>query len=147
MVVPPPIVFVVAIGFAFLLGWVWPRGVWLDAPLRYVVGAASVLGAGALLRGAIGQFRRMEQDPKPWRPTPAITSDGPYRFTRNPMYLGFVAFTVGLGFLVDNGWLPILAVFAAAGVQRTAIVHEEAYLERKFGEEYRAYKRRVRRWI
>lgn len=145
--VPPPLVFLAAIIVALLVDWVWPRDAWIDAPLRYVVGAGSVLAAAWLLTGAIGQFKRMKQDPKPWRPTPAITDAGPYRLTRNPMYLGFVAFTVGLGLLLNNGWLPLAAIIAAMAVQRTAIVHEEAYLDRKFGESYRAYKRRVRRWI
>lgn len=145
--VPPPLVFLGAIVVAMLVDWAWPRDVWIAAPLRYVVGAASVLCSAWLLSGAIRQFKRMGQDPKPWRPTPEITEEGPYRVTRNPMYLGFVAFTVGLGFLLDNGWFPLAALLAAMVVQRTAIVHEEAYLERKFGESYRAYKRRVRRWI
>ena len=147
VVVPPPLVFLAAIVVALLIHWGWPQDAWVEAPLRYVVGAVAVLSSGWLLSGAIRQFKRMNQDPKPWRPTPAITDEGPYRLTRNPMYLGFVAFTVGLGFLLNNGWFVLAALLAAAAVQRTAIVHEEAYLERKFGEAYRAYKRRVRRWI
>jgi len=147
VVIPPPLVFLAAIVVAVVMGWLWPRGVWFDAPLRYVVGGVGLLASGWLLSGAIGQFKRMDQDPKPWRPTPAITEAGPYRFTRNPMYLGFAAFTVGLGFVLGNGWFVPAALLAALAVQRTAIVHEEAYLERKFGEAYLAYKRRVRRWL
>lgn len=145
--VPPPLVFLAAIIIALIVDWAWPRDAWIDAPLRYFVGTGSVLAAGWLLSGAIRQFKRMKQDPKPWCPTPEITDQGPYRLTRNPMYLGFVAFTVGLGLLLNNGWFPLAAIVAAVAVQRTAIVHEEAYLERKFGEVYRAYKRRVRRWL
>jgi protein-S-isoprenylcysteine O-methyltransferase Ste14 len=63
------------------------------------------------------------------------------------MYLGMTLVTIGIGHIVGNGWFAITAVFALLAVQQLAVVHEEAYLERKFGDAYREYKKRVRRWL
>jgi protein-S-isoprenylcysteine O-methyltransferase Ste14 len=145
--VPPPLLFLVAIVLAVGLGWVWPRDPWFGGMLRWILAAGSLVGGIYLTASALGVFRRMGQDPKPWLPTPAITTEGPYGVTRNPMYLGLVMLVVGIGHLVGNGWFSITAVLAAIAVQKTAIEPEEAYLERKFGEDYLAYKRKVRRWV
>jgi protein-S-isoprenylcysteine O-methyltransferase Ste14 len=72
---------------------------------------------------------------------------GPFRFTRNPMYVGLVALYMSLSLFVNSAWPLILLPVVIAVVQRQVIVREEAYLEGKFGEQYRAYKARVRRWI
>ena len=63
------------------------------------------------------------------------------------MYLGLVMLVVGIGHLVGNGWFSITAILAAIAVQKTAIEPEEKYLEKKFGDAYRDYKRKVRRWV
>jgi protein-S-isoprenylcysteine O-methyltransferase Ste14 len=145
--VPPPIVFAGAVVLAVLLGWIWPRDPWVGGLLRWMIGLASVGGGIALIVTALGLLRGTDQDPKPWLPTPTLVTEGPYTMTRNPIYLGFVSILVGLGTLLGNGWFAITAVLAALAVQKLAIEPEEAYLEEKFGDDYRAYKRRVRRWL
>jgi protein-S-isoprenylcysteine O-methyltransferase Ste14 len=145
--VPPPLVFMAAIALAVLLGWLWPRDPWIGGWFRHLFGGISIIGGVALIVTAMGRFRQTGQDPKPWLPSPEMITTGPYQFTRNPMYLGLTLITIGIGHVIGNGWFAITAVIALLAVQQLAVVHEEAYLERKFGDAYREYKKRVRRWL
>lgn len=84
---------------------------------------------------------------RPDRPALTIVKNGPYRFTRNPMYVSLCVLQLGVGFLVD-GWIPLLFVVPLAATLHFGVIHrEEIYLQSKFGEEYSAFKRQVRRWI
>ena len=92
-------------------------------------------------------FRRTEQDPRPWTSTPEIIVGGPYRFTRNPMYVMMLCTCAGVSIILAEAWVLALTPVCAAVIHVTAIRHEEAYLESKFGDSYRAYRRKVRRWL
>jgi protein-S-isoprenylcysteine O-methyltransferase Ste14 len=81
------------------------------------------------------------------RPTTAIVERGPYRFTRNPIYMGMFGGLIGLGIAFDNLWLPLMLVPFALVIRYGVVAREEAYLERKFGDAYRQYRARVRRWV
>lgn len=120
----------------------------LGTPARYWVGgltiAAAFLGLGLW---AVLIVRGSGQSENPWKPTTAIVERGPYRVTRNPMYLQMVIGCVGFAVLLWNPWIAILSPVCAWVLQRFAIVPEERYLEEKFPEAYLAYKRRVRRWL
>ncbi|HKJ24569.1 MAG TPA: isoprenylcysteine carboxylmethyltransferase family protein [Myxococcota bacterium] len=142
----PPLAILLGVG----LQRVWPieLGFALPTPERYWIGGAIV--AGAILGlglPAVLIFRRGGQDENPWKPTPQIEERGPFRFTRNPMYLQMVLVCVGFAVLLANPWVLALGFVGGWGLQRLAILPEEAYLERKFGDAYLAYKRRVRRWL
>ena len=138
----------VLIGAAVNRWWPIAGGFVLPTPGRYWIGglivAISFLGLGVW---SIVLFHRSGQDANPWKPTPQIVDRGPFRMTRNPMYLQMVLTCVGLAVLLGNLWILILTPLGAWLLQRFAILPEEAYLERKFGESYLAYKRRVRRWL
>lgn len=136
----------IGVGLEFL--WPLDPGFALAAPARYWLGGA-ILAGSLLVLGAwpVLMFRRTGQSPKPWKPTPEIVVRGPYRFTRNPMYLQMVLGCLGFAVLLWNLWILILTPLCAWILQRWAILPEEAYLEDKFGESYLAYKRRVRRWL
>jgi protein-S-isoprenylcysteine O-methyltransferase Ste14 len=113
----------------------------------------SVLGWGLLVAGVLVAvsaaylFRRAGTTPNPTKPTSALVIWGPYRFTRNPMYVGMAVLYCGGTLLLNDPWPLAFLPLVMALVQRRVIAREEAYLERKFGDEYRAYKARVRRWI
>ncbi len=92
-------------------------------------------------------MRRDDTSVNPYTPTRTITARGPYRLTRNPIYLGDVIVYAGIAILIDTLWALPLLLLAIATVQRGVILREERYLERRFGEAYLQYKRRVRRWI
>lgn len=124
--------------------YLWPGG----APRAARVVAWTLLGVGlGLGASAVFLFRRAGTTPNPTRPTTAIVVHGPYRFTRNPMYLGLVGLYLGLVVFLNALWPLVLLPAVVALVQRLVIRREEAYLEAKFGDQYRAYKRRVRRWL
>jgi len=146
----PPGIPLAAILVGVALEHVWPisPGAALSAPTRYGLGGAIVAGAVlGLGLPAVRLFRRGGQSENPWKPTSHIEARGPYRWTRNPMYLQMVLVCLGVSLLLANVWLLLLTPLVGWALQRFAIVPEEAYLERKFGETYLAYKRRVRRWI
>jgi protein-S-isoprenylcysteine O-methyltransferase Ste14 len=85
--------------------------------------------------------------PNPARPTSALTFSGPYRFTRNPMYLAFALMSAGVA-AVANAFWPLLSVpIIVLAIQHIAIRPEERYLAAKFGSEYLAFKDRVPRWL
>jgi len=132
------------------LSRLWPidLGFTLPTPGRYWVGglivAGSILGLGLW---PVLLFRGTGQDVNPWKPTPEIVERGPFRITRNPMYLQMVLVCIGVAVILMNFWILILTPVCAWLLQRFAILPEEAYLERKFGDIYLAYKSRVRRWL
>lgn len=120
----------------------------LPVPARYWIGGLLVAVAVLLLGlWPVVMFRRSGQSELPWRPTPLVLEHGPYRFTRNPMYLAMLVVCVGVAVILSNYWILVLIPLCAWSLYRFAIAPEEAYLERKFGEPYRDYKRRVRRWL
>ena len=92
-------------------------------------------------------FRRSGQSEMPWTPTSSIVVRGPYRFTRNPMYLQMVLVCIGCAVLLVNLWILVFTPLVLLALYIYAIRPEEEYLERKFGDAYRHYRRRVRRWI
>lgn len=128
----------------------WPIDVgWAHfTTVRYWVGglivASAFLGLGLW---SVIVLRRTGQSENPWKPTTEIVERGPFRVTRNPMYLQTVLICIGFAIILSNAWVLLLTPLCAWALQRFAIAPEEAYLERKFGEGYLAYKRRVRRWI
>ncbi len=144
--VPPPLYYVagflvgVALELVFPTSWP-PLGVRLAATL--IAGGAWVALDGA----AMVSFRRAGTSMVPMNPITALVTSGPYRLTRNPMYLGmaflYVAFAFALGVIWALAFLPAVVVI----VDRFVIAREEPYLERKFGQAYRDYKVRVRRWL
>ena len=146
---PPPLIPLATILLGGLLDRDWPidPGFELSRPIRYVVGGLIVTCALTIVSWAIAHFRLRGQDEKPWTPTTAIVGAGPYRFTRNPMYLGMVILCIGAAILLTNWWILALTPLCALALWVFAIRPEEAYLESKFGEGYRSYKRRVRRWL
>jgi protein-S-isoprenylcysteine O-methyltransferase Ste14 len=81
------------------------------------------------------------------KPTTQIVEDGPFRFSRNPMYLSLILVLFGFAVLLLSIWFMVAATVLWLVFNRIAVVPEEVYLEKKFGEQYTAYKSRVRRWI
>jgi protein-S-isoprenylcysteine O-methyltransferase Ste14 len=145
---PPPLVYVGALIGGALLHWLAaPLPLALSLWLRVGLGLAATAAGAALIAAALGLFRKTGQNPEPWKSTPEIISTGIYRFTRNPMYVGMALVQAGVGVGFGNGWILLLVPASLAVVWAIAVRHEEAYLERKFGDGYRAYKRSVRRWL
>lgn len=145
LVFPP-----VLLGGAMLLGFVLDRlhpvALLPDLAAR-ILGVVFFAVGGALAWSAQSALRRAGTNVNPHLPTLALVTDGPYRRTRNPLYLAGLAVCLGAACEI-NGLaafllLPVLVVLLDRGVVR----REERYLEAKFGEEYREYRNRVRRWL
>jgi protein-S-isoprenylcysteine O-methyltransferase Ste14 len=83
----------------------------------------------------------------PRQPAVVLVTNGPFRFSRNPLYVALTGLYVGVALLIDGLWTLLLLVPLLVVTQQGIVRREERYLERKFGEEYRTYKIRVRRWI
>ena len=145
---PPPLVFLVAI----VLGVVVqhksvPLSLGFARGLR-IAAAVLILACGvSLVASARVLFKRTGQNPIPWKPTPALILRGPYRFTRNPMYVGVTLFVIGLGLALNNLWISLFAAPALLVVHFIAVLPEERYLAEKFGDSYRIFLAQVRRYL
>ena len=147
---PPPFVGILAIIIGYVLGRFVPimDDFLVPAPARYWVGGAVVIIAGVVLGWwPIKLFQETEQDVKPWTSTPEIVVKGPYKFTRNPMYLMMVVVCIGFSIILDEAWVFVMAPVCGYVNYLVAIRHEEAYLEGKFGAAYAEYRSSVRRWL
>lgn len=119
----------------------------LATGLAMVVAIVLGLSGLALIAAALGLFFRSKTRPGPWRAARVLVAAGPYRFTRNPMYLGMSLFGLAVALAFASLSVALLTLLAAMIVDRAVIRREEAYLARRFGEQYRAYCQRVRRWL
>jgi protein-S-isoprenylcysteine O-methyltransferase Ste14 len=142
----PPLIFLGALGLGLLLDWLMPVQLFPPMPSR-VLGAGLCLAGGAVGIWGSTTMRRAGTSMRPNRPVTALVTGGPFRFSRNPLYLSLTALYLGVTLLFDALWplatfVPLLAV-----VHWKIVLREERYLEGKFGDEYRAYQARVRRWL
>jgi protein-S-isoprenylcysteine O-methyltransferase Ste14 len=146
VLVPPPLVFLGYLIGALLLNWALPfRTPW--TPILQVVGGLAVL-VGLLLAGsAFSRMRKVHTSPDAQQPTTALVTDGPYAFTRNPIYLGFFLIYLGFTLLAGTVWGILLSPFLLPTVTRAIVEAEEAYLETKFEHQYTEYKARVHQWL
>lgn len=150
VIAPPPLLLALFLAIGLGLDWLLPGRLWpldLPWPVRWLVGLAPILGGGLLALAAERRFKAAGTDVRPWRPSTALASGGPYRFTRNPMYLGLLLVLTGVALATDGPWLLAQLVPLALVLHFGVVRREEAYLERKFGDAYRDYTRRVRRWL
>ena len=138
----PPAIHLVAIAIGFLLQWAVPIRI---SGLRIPGFVLLAIALGLIVWTAI-LMSRAGTTPNPTRPTTALLIGGPFRFTRNPMYLAWELIVIGVGLAANAPWVMVMAVPAALLTRRLVIDKEERYLESKFGTEYLNYKSRVRRW-
>lgn len=146
----PPLIYISAFGLGGALDrfWPWPLADdWATLEAVRWAGGALVVAGLALDFWSIRLFGRAGTSALPFRPASTLVGAGPYRWTRNPMYLGLTFMLLGVGLLLGRTWIALSALLAALVIDRYAIAREERYLERTFGASYLDYKRRVRRWL
>lgn len=147
--VPPPLLYVVPILAAAMLHSRRPWQILEGHALALTLGGffATAIGVAIGLASVYG-FQKASTTILPaGRPTTAIVQRGPYRFTRNPMYLAMAFAYVGLSLLLNNLWALVLLPLVLAVIDLAVIRREERYLAAKFGQPYRDYCARVRRWL
>ncbi len=145
LLLPPPLIYLGHLIAALLLQWVLPLPLpW--APLR-ILGAALLLGGLALGAGAVREMRKLHTTPDPHQSVTTLVTTGPYRFTRNPIYLGFLLIFLGFTLLAGTLWGVLMSPFLIGTVTRSVIRPEENYLQGKFDAQYSLYRSLVRRWF
>ena len=144
--VHPPVVALMFIVIAYFLGRFVPVSFSTPAVLRYL-GLALTFAGFLLGIGALIEFRKARTTLDPHGSAKQLVTSGIYRFTRNPIYLGFLLMVIGLPLNSGLYWGIVLAPLYIFMMNRLIIQHEEAYLERKFGNAYTGYTSRVRRWL
>jgi len=142
----PPLVYLVSIATGALLEFAWPLAL-LPRPFAAPLGILLVLAAVILFIGSVGKFRAAGTPVPGNKPTTAIVRAGPYRFSRNPIYLAFTLLHLGIAIWINSVWLVATLIASIAVMAGVVIPREEQYLERRFGAEYLDYKKSVRRWL
>lgn len=149
IVVPPPLIFGAAYGAGWLLEAYARRlalAVPLSSALRLTGEVLIILGA-ILSLWAVLTFRRARTTLLPFRPAAAFVTGGPFRFSRNPMYVGMATVYVGAALAMNMAWPLLLLPLALFALVRLVIAREEEYLLRAFPDDYSVYRQRVRRWL
>ena len=145
--VPPPLIYLLPLILGLLLNRRSHDVPFLSRSAARGLGWPLVVG-GVLLTGWF--FRTMRSADAPVRtdkPVPRLTTEGPFRYTRNPGYLSMAMIYVGIAVLRNSLWAILFLPVVLIVIQREVIGREERYLERTFGEEYLRYKAQVRRWV
>ena len=144
--VPPPLIYMagllVGVGLEQLVST--PK---LPGPFALGAAGAGIAASLYLDGGATRSFLRAGTRMEPWKPSSNLVTTGPYRFTRNPMYVGMACLYLGASFAFGYLWSAALLPGVLVVIDRYVIAREERYLERRFGKPYLAYKTKVRRWL
>jgi protein-S-isoprenylcysteine O-methyltransferase Ste14 len=145
----PPLLFLAAL----LIGFVSDRLLRLPFPvpgidlIHWIIGGSLILIGLALAAAGIRNFSRAGTPVRSAMPTRALATTGIHGRTRNPIYLGMFLLYAGIGVAAQSPWILILTLPLAITIRYGVVAREEAYLERRFGDAYRDYKARVRRWL
>ena len=143
----PPLLVLGCLFVGWGLGRVFPLALGLPRTVRWVLGPALLLLAAIHGGWGLLTFKRMGTTPEPNGEATALLTSGPFRWSRNPLYLGLAILLVGLGVKLDSGWMLGLSLVLVLLLDRLVIAREEVRLRAQFGDEYLAYTRRVRRWL
>jgi protein-S-isoprenylcysteine O-methyltransferase Ste14 len=145
----PPFLFLAALLFGFALDRMLPVSFAVPAvgPVRWIVAGSLILIGLGLAAAGIGNFSRAATPVPTNQPTRALVTTGIHGWTRNPIYLGMFVLYGGIGIAAHSAWTLVFALPLAITMRYGVVAREETYLERRFGDAYRNYKARVRRWL
>ena len=146
VIAPPPMIYAGSLVLGVVLHILRPIS-FLPSQVARALGLFLILAGVVLGPAAYREMRRAGTNIDPDLPATALVMTGPFRWTRNPLYLSLTLVYAGITALVNALWLALLLPLVLVVMRRAVIDREERYLERRFGEEYRQYKERVRRWI
>lgn len=146
VIAPPPLIYLGAVVIGLVLSALVPAPI-LPRGLGYGLGAALIVTAVSLLVWGVRVMRLAGTSEKTSRPTTALVTTGPFRLSRNPLYISLTLCYVGVALTAQSLWSLLLLPAVLVVMQGGVIYREERYLERKFGADYVRYKARVRRWI
>ncbi len=142
----PPLIYLAFLAVGLLLDYLFPVPV-LPNSIQYAVGFGMISATGLLMPFVLLEFRKAETQFDPRKPTTAIITTGPYRFSRNPSYVSLTMLYLGIAIAADSVWVLAGLIPTLVVMHYGVILREEEYLEAKFSEEYLRYKNTVRRWL
>jgi len=146
VIAPPPVLYGAALIIASALHWFWPLPIFRASVVRWLGIAVVALGLALVLQ-VFRTMRAAGTNVDPRRPTTAIVTTGLFRFSRNPIYVGLTLMYLGLTLAINTWWGLVLLGPMLLTMHRGVILREERYLEQTFGELYRQYRSRVRRYL
>lgn len=141
----PPLVYFSSIAAGTVLNLIWPLS--FAVPAARPIGSTMVIISVLLFFASIRELRASGTPVRGSQPTTTVVRTGPYRFSRNPVYLSFFLLQLGIAVWTGSAWMLATLVLAAGLISRIVIPKEELYLERKFGSHYLSYRTVVRRWL
>jgi protein-S-isoprenylcysteine O-methyltransferase Ste14 len=143
--VRPPLVYSSSIIAGALLTWLWPLPIALPAAVP--IGGAMVFASILLFLFSVRALRAAGAPAPGNQPTTTIVRTGPYRFSRNPIYLSFFVLQLGIALWISSIWMTATLIPAAMVVSRVVVPREERYLESKFGQQYSSYRDSAPMWL
>jgi protein-S-isoprenylcysteine O-methyltransferase Ste14 len=143
--VRPPLVYSSSILAGALLTWLWPLP--FAPPAAVPIGGTMVFASILLFLFSVRALRAVGTPVRGNHPTTNIVRTGPYRFSRNPIYLSFFVVQLGIALCISSIWMVATLIPAAAVVSRVVVPREERYLESRFGQQYSSYRDSTRRWL
>jgi protein-S-isoprenylcysteine O-methyltransferase Ste14 len=146
VIVFPPLLYLGTLLAGLVVHYLRPWNL-MPGPWIRIAGAPLVLAGGFIASWGRKVMLRARTNIFPGKPTLAIVTDGPYRFTRNPLYLGNLVVYAGLGLVFNSVWVLLFMIPMALVIEWGIVRREERYLAAKFGDVYLNYKGRVRRWM
>jgi protein-S-isoprenylcysteine O-methyltransferase Ste14 len=146
VIAPPPLIYLGLVAIGLALDHFWPMRLLPPSWCMPLAGFPILLGLVILALGLL-QLRRVGTHVSPHQPTTALANAGIYRYTRNPLYLSLTLVYLGIAVATNGLWLLLLAIPLLLVMRYGVIGREERYLESKFGDTYRQYRARVRRWL
>jgi protein-S-isoprenylcysteine O-methyltransferase Ste14 len=146
VIASPTVIFAGILVLGFGLDMIWPAA-FLPEGWGFPVGLIVIFAAVNIKLFAAQEMVRVKTNLDIRKPAKDLATSGLYSVSRNPLYIGMILLNIGIGCIVNSWWIFLLSAALAAILQKGVIEPEEAYLEKKFGEKYRRYKARVRRWI
>ena len=146
VIVRPPLLYGVAFIVALVLGWLWPWPIF-GVPAARWLGLVVVAVGVAIVSVGRRTMTAAGTNVNPSKPATTIVASGPFRFSRNPLYVGLTLVYSGLTLAFNTWWGFALLVPILLTMHLGVVLREERYLEQKFGEPYRQYQSRVRRYL
>jgi protein-S-isoprenylcysteine O-methyltransferase Ste14 len=143
--VRPPLVYSISIIAGALLTWLCPLPFALTAAVP--IGGAMVFASILLFLSSVRALRAAGTPARGNQPTANMVRTGPYRFSRNPIYLSFFVLQLGIALWMSSIWMVATLIPAALVVSRVVVPREERYLESRFGQQYSSYRDSTPRWL
>jgi protein-S-isoprenylcysteine O-methyltransferase Ste14 len=147
IVAPPPVIYLASLALAFGANAIAPQPISAPSFILHVVGAMFLLISSAFARWAFVAMKKQGTSANPRKQSDALTTDGPFKLSRNPIYVAMTGLYFGIALLGNSLWPFLFLVPLLATMYWGVVLREERYLTHRFGEAYLAYKSRTRRWL